>query len=140
MIEMESNVLEQRSEKPERQKMPVTVNDARQIMRSAISDCAWPADPGQPRKVWLGSVARAVGISFNRLYDIYIGETVPRWHEGATILAKAEEKRRQIARWRDGKAACEIEAIDAEISRMDRRVSKFEDDCSVGSRPAHQQD
>lgn len=78
--------------------MSVTAEEAHSIMRAAITDRACPVSAGQPQKVWLRHVARAVGMNFNRLYDIYAGETVPRWHEGETILNKAEERRRLIAR------------------------------------------
>jgi hypothetical protein len=121
--EVETEVLAIKSEISERVKMSVTAEEARSIMREAITDCAWPVSPGQPQKVWLRRVARAVNISFNRLHDIYAGETIPRWHEGATILKRAEERRRLIARWKDLQAAMEIGELEVEQSRIERNVA-----------------
>lgn len=101
------------SEKPEKQ-MPVTTEQAHRIMREAINDCAFPVRPGEKMKTWLVRVARSVGLTSNRLYDIYCGETVPRWHEGEAIRLRAAE---QKARWGDMARRQSIAELNSDIKR-----------------------
>lgn len=124
---------EKKSEISER-KVTVTADDARKVMREAIADCAFPVSAGEPLKIWLNRVARGVGLTFNRLYDIYVGETIPRWHEGATILSRAEEKRRLKARWNDMAATNELARLETEQNRLEQHG----DTALVGTKTSRQ--
>lgn len=125
-------MLEKKSENSERA-VTVTADDARKVMREAIADCAFPVTAGEPLKVWLDRVARRVGLTFNRLYDIYAGETIPRWHEGATIISRAQEQRRLKARWHDMAATNEMARLEAEQNRLEQYVG---DTALVGAKTA----
>ena len=106
------------SEKSER-KVTITADDTRRIMREAIQDAAFPVGAGEPLKVWLHRVARSVGLTFNRLYDIYCGETIPRWHEGEAIRRKAEEKKKILAKWGEITARQELAELRTRLERLE---------------------
>lgn len=101
------------SEKSEKL-MPVTVEEAHLKMREAIDECAFPLIPGEKMKTWMPRVARDVKIALNRLYDIYAGETVPRWHEGETIRRQAQIQRE---RWADMKRRQSLAELKSDIRR-----------------------
>jgi hypothetical protein len=101
----------------------ITADDARRTMRGFIRDCAQPITAGERDKVWLSRVADLVGITFNRLYDIYNGEAVPRWHEGETLRLRAEERRRMQDTWGDIKARAELAEVIARLERLEGNVS-----------------
>lgn len=123
------------SRNPESQERYVTItaDDARKIMRSAIQDAAFPVGAGEPMKAWMARVARAVGLTAARLYDIYIGETIPRWHEGARILAEAAERRRIKDLWHDIAARAEISALEVQYERLASNGAHFIDRRAVAS-------
>jgi len=98
----------------------LTADDARRTMRDAIKDAAYPVMAGEPLKVWMARVARDVGIALGRLYDIYTGEAVPRWHEGQTIINRAQERREQIARFHDYQRRNRIAALETANERIKR--------------------
>jgi len=99
-------------------------------MREAIQDAAFPVGAGEPLKVWLHRVARSVGLTFNRLYDIYCGETIPRWHEGEAIRRKAEQARQRkeiLAKWGDITARQELAELRTRLERLEGNATDKSD-------------
>lgn len=115
-------MLEKNSKIPELPKMQVTVDEARQTMRKAILDSAWPLSANEKQKVWFPELARKLGITEGRLYDIFSGEIIPKWHEGETILNRARERKKMKARWEDLQAGMQIDALSAEQARIEHDV------------------
>lgn len=122
LSERNRKVLEKNSDTLEQDKMLVTADDAKLEMRRAILDCAWPASADSRQKIWMPELARKLGLPVGRLYNIFAGETVPKWHEGETILNRARERRKMQARWIDLQAGIQIDALNAEQARIEANV------------------
>ncbi len=99
------------------------ISERKVPLTEAIQDAAFPVGAGEPLKVWLHRVARSVGLTFNRLYDIYCGETIPRWHEGEAIRRKAEEKKKILAKWGDISATKQIAELQVRLERLEGNVA-----------------
>jgi len=115
----QSQLLEIKSEIPEHS-VTFTADDTRKIMREAVRDCALPAVPGETLKAAMYRAAKRVGIAAGRLYDIYNGEALPRWHEGETIRQRAEERRAIVERWGDLNRRRELAELRARLERLER--------------------